>query len=130
MIELILPMPVSTNVYYRNVAGKMLISAHGRAYIKNVHAAVLEQIGLIKPITESIHIEIMLHAPDRRRRDLDNFCGKALLDALAKAKVFVDDSQIDSMIVKRGYRVPGGKVFVKIAEIEEIIAQERDVLIG
>ena len=40
MIELTLPWPPSTNTYYRNIAGKTLISAKGREY----RAAVADQV--------------------------------------------------------------------------------------
>ncbi len=43
---------------------------------------------------------ILVYPPDRRARDLDNL-GKALLDALTKAGVYGDDSQIDHLTFAR-----------------------------
>lgn len=53
--------------------------------------------------------------PDRRARDLDNIL-KALLDALAHAGVYADDSEIDELHI---YRLPArapGTVFLTITQ--------------
>lgn len=93
-MKLKLPFPVSANVYYRKVGNRMLISAKGRQYKHNVYAAVLEQLGLFKPLTGPLRITIELFPPNKIRRDLDNFAGKALYDALVFANCMLDDSQI------------------------------------
>jgi len=49
-------------------------------------------------------IGIVLYFKDRRRCDIDNRV-KPLLDALVKAMVIPDDSQIDSIIVTREHDV-------------------------
>jgi len=41
----------------------------------------------------------------------------ALLDALAKAGAYDDDSQIDRLCVERGRVTPGGRVRVQVTEI-------------
>lgn len=99
VIELELPWPPSVNHYWRNVRGAMLISREGRAY----RTAVLA-IWLLagRPRVEGrLSVEITAYAPDRRRRDLDNL-HKAPLDALAKAGLYADDSQIDRLLTERG----------------------------
>lgn len=92
-MEFDLPFPPSTNTYWRNVRGKVLISAKGRAYKNEVYARVLEQHGIFKPLTGPLKATVELHLPDKRKRDIDNYF-KALFDALAHASVFLDDSQI------------------------------------
>jgi crossover junction endodeoxyribonuclease RusA len=89
-----LPFPPSTNTYYRNIKGRTLISKKGRQYKDSVYGSVLEQHGLFKPITGPVKITVELIPPDRRKRDLDNFAGKALYDALTAANVWMDDSQV------------------------------------
>lgn len=52
---------------------------------------------------EELKIEMYLCPPDARLRDLDNFAGKAIFDALMGANVFTDDSQIkhiESMFIE------------------------------
>jgi crossover junction endodeoxyribonuclease RusA len=53
-----------------------------------------------------------VHAPDRRRRDLDNVL-KSTLDSLTHAGVWDDDSQIDQLSVERGF-LDKGKGFIRI----------------
>ena len=100
MIELTLPWPPSTNAYYRNIAGKTLISAKGREYRAAVADQVLIQRGA-KRFAGRLSVVIVAHVPDRRRRDLDNML-KGTLDSLTHAGVWLDDSQIDSLTIARG----------------------------
>ena len=48
--------------------------------------------------------------------DIDNRA-KPLLDALQHAKVFIDDSQVDRLILERKEIIPGGMCEVFIQEI-------------
>jgi crossover junction endodeoxyribonuclease RusA len=115
-VKLELPFPPSTNTYYRKVGHKMLLSKKGRQYKDNVYAAVLDQQGLFKPLLGPLKITVILIPPDKRKRDLDNFAGKALYDALAHSNVFMDDSQIKE---SHNYMLePGGEGMCSVV-IEE-----------
>lgn len=74
----------------------MVIGAKGRAYKKAV-ALACSQLPLLDrdrlPVVGKVAVDATLISPDNRRRDLDNFCGKALLDAL-KGIAFGDDSLV------------------------------------
>ena len=111
MIELTLPWPPSVNGYWRTFQGRMLISAEGRAYRKAVSDQVLIQRGA-KHYTEALKVEIEAFYPDRRRRDLDNIL-KSLLDSLTHAGVWVDDSQIVDLRIRKGPHI-GGMVKIHI----------------
>lgn len=63
-----------------------------------------------------VSVHITTHAPDRRRRDLDNI-NKALLDCLTHAGVYTDDSQIDDLHLVRGHIEKPGFVVVRIEAI-------------
>lgn len=97
MKALLLPLPPSLNMYWRNVAGKTLISSDGRAYRRLVgYAAIgVQQFG-----EGQVRVRIDAWVPDNRRRDLDNML-KAPLDALAHAGVYADDSQIIDLHIRR-----------------------------
>ena len=119
MIEIELPFPPSLNAYYRHpskgpLAGRHLISAKGREYRSEV-------IRRIAPLNCSargrLAVVITCHAPDKRRRDLDNLV-KGLSDALTHAGLWADDEQIDDLRIIRGANVSGGKVVVSVREIE------------
>lgn len=113
MIELILPFPPSCNTYYRNIAGKTLISAAGRAYRGAVADQVLIQRAA-RLFIGRLHVVIVAHMPDKRRRDLDNLL-KSTLDALTHAGVWADDSQIDSLTIERG--PIGGMLKISVREL-------------
>jgi crossover junction endodeoxyribonuclease RusA len=112
-----LPWPPSNNTYYRRVGNKTLISKKGREYKK----AVLDhcmRFG-VKPFGEDkISISIIAYYPDRRRRDLDNLL-KAPLDAMMKAGVYQDDSQVESLSIKKGDQEKPGMIFIDIEALED-----------
>lgn len=108
---LTLPFPPSNNRYYRHARGRHYIDQPGRDYRKAV-AGIVKGIGMPK-LTGRLHVTIHAAPPDRRRRDLDNML-KALLDALTVAEAYEDDSQIDSIGIKRVFPVKGGKIHIAI----------------
>jgi len=112
-----LPWPPSANRYWRHPGkGLHLISEAGRAYRRAVSQAVMLQPGPRFPDAR-LRLVINVHAPDRRRRDLDNLL-KATQDALEHAGVYGNDSQIDELHVQRAERCPGGVMVVKIFRID------------
>lgn len=110
-----LPMPPSINSYYRSIGrGRVVISEDGRKYRKAVKDALLVQ--RVKYVPGRIGLELELCFATKGKNDCDNRI-KALQDALQKAGVFDDDSQIDLLIVRRGAVTNGGLVNVTIWEI-------------
>ncbi|MBQ4681632.1 RusA family crossover junction endodeoxyribonuclease [Aeromonas dhakensis] len=112
-----LPWPPSTNLIWRNVAvsGKprTLLSQEGRVYRKVAADACLAAKLAGKQIPDRLALRLVVQAPDRRARDLDNTV-KAVQDALTHAGVWLDDSQIDRLLVERGPVVKGGMVSVTV----------------
>lgn len=100
----------------------MLISAAGREYRRAVGHEVLQgrAVGICRPsaYTGRLAVTVNIHAPDRRRRDIDNVA-KALLDALTHAGLWEDDSQLDDLRLIRGaVRPRNGCVVVAVAQID------------
>lgn len=109
-----LPYPPSVNAYWRNVRGRVLVSAAGRAYRKRVRGVVAgTELG---DMAGRLGVRITAHPPDRRRRDLDNTL-KATLDALQDAGLYEDDGQIDELQVLRGEVVKDGRLDIDIWQI-------------
>lgn len=102
-IRIRLPYPPSVNKYWRRFRGRMVLSKAAQAYRKAVAAAILEHWGYSRPepIAGGVALRLTVHPPDRRRRDLDNLL-KALLDAIVKAGVIADDSQVQRLSMAWG----------------------------
>lgn len=99
-MRLVLPYPPSINHYWRHVGRKILISAAGRTYATIVSAAVRNDAFATFGPLNRLAVRLLVQPPDRRRRDLDNVA-KPLLDALTKAGLWADDSQIDWLLIER-----------------------------
>lgn len=109
-----LPFPPSVNAYWRHVGKRVLISEAGRIYAAAVAGLVREDY--LKPLTGRLCVLIDVYPPDDKKHDLDNLL-KAPLDAMTKAGVYEDDSQIDAITIIRREPVPGGCLMVNIQEI-------------
>lgn len=104
------PFPPSMNTYWRSFRRgnriAVILSARAREYRAQVVESVQSQtIAHLTPCVGRLHVRIVLHAPDKRKRDIDNYV-KGLLDALTHAQVWGDDSQIDELLVTRGTNAP------------------------
>lgn len=118
VVTLVLPFPPTVNTYWRSVylprqrRSQVLISERGRTYRKDVIAIVKAR--QIKPLLGDLRVDALFNPPDRLRRDLDNL-PKALLDALAHAGLFEDDSQIREMHLRFGSVLRGGQAVVRVS---------------
>jgi crossover junction endodeoxyribonuclease RusA len=114
MIELILPYPPSINTYWGFRGSRRFLTKTANDFKLIVNAnSRRARFG-----ADKVGIEILLHAPDRRRRDIDNIL-KPLIDALQAAGVFDDDSQVDDLRVSRGTVIKGGSCEVRIRSVQE-----------
>ena len=113
-----LPFPPTMNTYWRNWQGRTRLSKKGRAYRSLVEYSddVVAWVKHYHPMPARLMMLIEVYPPDRRKRDLDNL-PKGIQDGLQKAKVYMDDSQIDDLRLIRKEIVKGGKVIVTITEI-------------
>lgn len=114
---IVLPWPPSVNHYWRHptkgaLAGRTLISEKGREFREAVlKTAQAERWPYFGP-DQRLAVRILAYMPDKRRRDLDNLL-KSALDALTHAGVWVDDSQIDSLLIERAPTL-GGVLMVEV----------------
>lgn len=121
MITVTLPFPPSVNHYWRTVmigkAPRTLISAKGRQYKQDVaHACAADGCAGAR-MRGRLAVTLTACPPDRRARDLDNLT-KAALDALTGAGVWLDDAQIDRLVVERGPVLKGGKLEVSVEVLQ------------
>lgn len=97
---LFLPFPPSMNTYWRSMrkgplAGRVIISARGREYRKEVLGMVKQQFTAPK-FMGALRVHVFYAEPDRRIRDLDNYM-KAVFDSCTHAGVWSDDHQVKSI---------------------------------
>ena len=106
-----LPFPPSVNHYWvRNRNGGLRVSAEGKAFREAVMWKLKNTIS--QPMQGMLAVDILVSMPDRRRRDLDNLM-KAALDALTAAGVWLDDSQIADLRIRKS-PVIGGWIEVTV----------------
>lgn len=70
----------------------MVISAKGKDFKKAV-STLFYNLGPVPVFTEDVEVTVTLFPPDVRRRDIDNFAGKALWDSI-EGLAYENDSQI------------------------------------
>jgi crossover junction endodeoxyribonuclease RusA len=87
--SIVLPLPPSANVYWRNYNGRTVVSESAQAYKAGVWL-VAQQAGF-RPYTTPVALYVHVYRA-RKAGDLDNFA-KVLLDSLCGV-AYADDDQI------------------------------------
>tara|TARA_R110000803_G_scaffold105482_4_gene173683 strand:- start:2479 stop:2862 length:384 start_codon:yes stop_codon:yes gene_type:complete len=115
-VRLELPYPPSVNSYWQANGHRRFISKEGVAFTKEVDLIVKQSRA--KSFGENrIAISVMIHPRSKRKFDLDNTL-KAILDALMKAGMYNDDSQIDFIEIARGEAVPKGAAIIYLYDFK------------
>lgn len=126
MITFKLPISPSINHYF----GRRGKFSYLPKEVKEYRAAVQDIVAEAgHPTLEGrLAVYLAVHMPSKRRSDLDNRC-KGALDALTHAGVWLDDSQVDCLVVVRREIVKGGLMKVVICPVDgEIEARAIEVL--
>lgn len=128
MIEFEIPWPPTVNSYKK--LGAVTRTKSGKLYQPRINSEatkrfysevwcslrVMMKCQGLKPFGDArLRVELRLHAPSNRKIDLDNRA-KVTLDALQRAGLYDDDSQIDYLLIVRGEIMPPiGKVTVIVS---------------
>ena len=92
---------ISYNRYYMIARGRYIITSTGRTFREEFEEALNEQLENYTPTDKHLKLGIDCYFKDNRRRDVDNM-GKAILDCLTHSKkIFLDDSQIFELIIRK-----------------------------
>jgi crossover junction endodeoxyribonuclease RusA len=109
--------PPSVNHGWRNVGNRTCLSAAGRDFRHEMQKSVLalrsEKKLPLESILGPLEVGVTLYPPDKRVRDIDNYC-KAIFDAFTHAKVWQDDSQVKELHIRWGGVVKGGGYRIEI----------------
>jgi crossover junction endodeoxyribonuclease RusA len=114
--KLTLPFPPSINHYWKHRAigrrASVYLSSEAIAY----REAVKNTLQAAKPLQTRLSVSVQLHAPNRRKYDIDNRV-KSLLDALTHSGYWQDDELIDQLHIERGNIINGGLCVVEVSEL-------------
>ena len=111
-MKITLPWPPSVNHMHINAKGKRF---RGQEYVAfcGMVANIVEREKVPAMGAQRLSVAIWLHAPNKRKVDIDNRV-KPILDALQRAGVYDDDEQIDDLHVYRNEIAKGGYCTVTI----------------
>lgn len=116
-LTLRLPFPPSLNRIWRAVQGRVVLSAAAREW-SSVAANALPRGRVAAPFAGRLAVTLLFRPPSsygRRRWDIANR-EKLLCDLLTKLRVWVDDEQIDTLLILRGEPFEKGCVDILIQE--------------
>ena len=114
--EFEMPWPPSVNGYWRTFRNRQIISKRGREYRKE-SLLLLGSMDLSgERLSSRLSVSVTLNPPTLRKYDVDNFT-KAAFDALSIAKFWLDDEQIDRLVVTKGVKTKGGNIQIKVEVI-------------
>lgn len=114
-VVLTLPYPPTGNHAWKHTKmGRHYLTQQARQYYELV-VEIVRQQGMCLGLEGALAVECDIYPPDRRRRDLDN-AWKVLSDACTKAGVWVDDTQINRLVLERCDRVEHGRVLIRVAK--------------
>lgn len=127
-MHLELPFPPSVNSAWRmgwtfDGRRQMQLSKKQRQYRGEVQGILMERRPYEKFICP-VSVHVQLYMPDKRIRDIDNHL-KAIFDALTAAVVWLDDSQVDRILVERMGVEKGGRAVVDIKPMEKTNASQK-----
>lgn len=117
-IELTLPAPPSINSYLKNSkSGHNYLSKEAKEFRSEV-VNIVSKAGFYNlKLSGRLSYYALYYPKDLRKRDLDNFCTKSVLDALTHSGIYIDDSQIDIIHYERREKFINGKIEIVIEEI-------------
>lgn len=118
-LALVLPWPPSVNRIWRAILGRVVLSEAARKY--GIKLANALPIGPVDPLRGRLCVTMLMCPPmslKNRDHDIANR-EKCMIDGLTKQRVWLDDSQIDMMLIARGAPCDAGRVEMLIQEIPE-----------
>jgi crossover junction endodeoxyribonuclease RusA len=112
--EFEMPWPPSVNAWKSPFRNRMILTKRGREY-RVAAIAKLKELHLDGEMrSERLSVSLVLNPPTLRKYDIDNFC-KSLFDALTVGEFWLDDEQVDKLIVTKGVKIKGGNIQVKVS---------------
>ena len=115
--EFEMPWPPSVGSCWRAYNNRFILSKKGRQYRVDAIARLKELHLDGENISDRLSVSLVLNPPTLRKYDVDNF-NKALFDALSHGEFWLDDEQVDKLIVAKGAKTKGGNIQIKVEVIQ------------
>jgi crossover junction endodeoxyribonuclease RusA len=115
----VLPWPPSVNRIWRAILGRVVLSESARNYVPKLINKL--PTGPVDPLRGRLFVTMLMRPPlklKNRAMDIANR-EKLVCDCLTKQRVWLDDSQIDMMLIARGAPCDEGCVEMLIQEMPE-----------
>lgn len=111
--EFTLPWPPSVNQWKIPFRNRIILTKKGREY-RQTAIDRMNELGLSnEALGGRLSVVLTLHPPTARKYDIDNFC-KSPFDALTHAQFWVDDEQVDRLLINKGEKIRGGLIHFKV----------------
>lgn len=116
-----MPWPPTVNQWHQPIkmgkAVRITKSQKARAYLKLALEHIEQNLGLYgENIEQRLSVKLVLHPPSLRKYDIDNRT-KGIFDALSEAKFWIDDEQVERLLLEKGQKEAGGRVEVEVSFI-------------
>lgn len=113
IMQIDLPYPPSSNRYWRNFRGRMVVSEEARNYKESI--GLIANAAGLQPVDGDVRVMLHIRRP-AKRRDLDNHV-KVLLDSL-QGHAYGNDNQIRELHITMADapRAPGVTVTIEAIE--------------
>lgn len=112
-----MPWPPSVNQWKTPFKNRAILTRKGREYRTAVAVSMTENRLSGEMLSQRLKVTLTLNPPTARRYDVDNF-SKSLFDALTHCGFWVDDEQVDVLVVRKGQKTAGGNVEVSVEIME------------
>lgn len=113
-----LPQPPSINGYRACVRNRLITSKRGRDYFVEVDK-IMKELNLDNEmIKQEVLISLVIHPRTLAKFDVSNYL-KAYEDALVKCGFLEDDHWIEYGSIRKGEKVKGGLLKVKVSLINQ-----------
>jgi crossover junction endodeoxyribonuclease RusA len=127
MTEVTITLPLAPSINHYKKAGRLTTTKTGKVYQPRVNTEVtkrfyyevwylVRQLGIESLGDALLSLEMDIHPASNRRMDIDNRI-KITLDALQRAGLYDDDTQIHRLLVERKGIIPQGQIIVRVRNL-------------
>ncbi len=120
--EFEMPWPPTVNHYHQPIrvgkGARIIKGVKARQYAEmaDKYLETMDLCGI--NLSERLSVHLTLHPPTLAKYDIDNRT-KGVFDALSNAKFWLDDEQVDRLTLRKGDKIKGGLVIVRVDVINE-----------